>query len=362
MPSVFPGQSAALSLPTNGANFAFERAQAIRAKRFFVKRNAFNVHGSSVENSSWLWTRIKRQKFKEISYTSEDLTNLDREILTLSKVVTDQTSLQNVFDLVRNAWGDGGNFEYLASAMEVALSVFLDHQIGSRLDVAFELEEFASYCTLRSTLELTHGSLRDGKWVDIGSQRISELRGSERCAASRLLNELERLSVGQTAPLLVNEFNCVADGNHRLAAAWIWNALNDAKEELWELGNTRFEDRLLSFFTQKGAPQSKLAISNALEGLSSILSNKTSKQGLINMRNIIATHVVERLPILPILSYSGLAIERKSYQSQGHLRRFSPRHYQILQTDSSTCLPAKACYHFADHLPLPLFSPITRNL
>jgi hypothetical protein len=260
--------------------------------------------------------------------------------------------------LVHRSWSNETGTEYQDECLEIALSA-LGQNSERTLATLFELEEFASYCTLRSKLEVAQGLLYGSKWVDIAYRKIGQIRASEKCVPLRLLRELEKISIGQTAPLLVNEFNCVADGNHRLAASWIWNGLNSVKSESWNLDNARFEKQLLSYFNENLSPITKLAVSNALEGLSSLLTERESKQRLINLRKFVVSHVVETLPVVPILSYSGLALDRRVYESAGRLCRFNPGHYQILQDNFATCLPEKACYHLADRIPLPLVSVIT---
>lgn len=356
--SIFPGLSPALSKTVSAENFALDRAKAIFANQLFInddERNSFET--AELEAASWIWQSVARPNCREIACSSTASVAFDPTLQMLLNAATNKESVRILFDAIHKSWS-ATTSNYGRSAFGIAADALL--QLGSRatLAAAFELEEYASYCTLRDTFSKLHSKISSRRWVDIGTRKPEELRASERCLAYRLIRELENLAAGRTAPLLVNEFNCVADGNHRLTAAWIWNALHWAKEARWEQGNLQFEKRLLQFFSSKESALTNLSINNALTGLSSIFTNTEDTHRLEALRNAISLHGIKELPVIPILSYSGLAIDRQTYTKTGTIRRFTPKHYQILRDDPAACLTAKACFHFADKFPLPLFDVI----
>jgi hypothetical protein len=54
-------------------------------------------------------------------------------------------------------------------------------------------------------------------------------------------------------------------------------------------------------------------------------------------------------------------LDRAALEKDGSLVRFDPAIYALLQQESTTFLPARACYHFADRIPLPWFSVLTQD-
>ncbi len=353
-PCLFPGQWPALLPGGSNNRFALDRARALAGGQFFADKESFKGLVINTDVNSWNWQFLKRQQFKEVSCESQSVNVAESKILHLVQKVQDVTSLRSLFNLIHSCWSSVEFVDYPNIALQIALTT-LSQNSRRTLEVAFELEEFASYCALRSNYLPMQSTHFEGKWVDIGYRDPSDIRASERCIAKKVLSELENLPLGKTAPLLVNEFDCVADGNHRLTASRVWNALHAANDDLWEPGNVHFEKRLFRFFNKNASVKSDLSASNALESLSEILSEEESKQRINKLRRMIGSHVIRRIPILPVLSYSGVAIDRRLYENGGVACRFNPSHYQILKEDSSTCLAAKACYHRTDTLPLPLF-------
>ncbi|MEZ4544398.1 MAG: hypothetical protein R3C24_10895 [Cyanobacteriota/Melainabacteria group bacterium] len=51
----------------------------------------------------------------------------------------------------------------------------------------------------------------------------------------------ETQNFGRTAPVVINEHESIADGNHRLTAAWLWNLLNASVKTCWKIDDTNFK-------------------------------------------------------------------------------------------------------------------------
>jgi hypothetical protein len=361
VPGLFPGQSPAISQSYGKENFALERLRAFEAHHFFAKKGISSKPKTiALEATSWKWQHLSRAKFEPVLCAdisqAQSICALEKEIIAVAREVTDKQAMVQLFDYIHMVWSAGPALEYDQTALDIALQAFPRGVDSRSVAIVLELEEFASYCTLRAKFDLVTSGFYCEKWVDVAAQPVETIRASEKCWPGRIVQELENISQGRIAPLLVNEFGCVADGNHRLAAAWIWNMLHHCRELDWQTGCASFEAILERFIKSKPVSHSALAVANALEGLSSILNSRESRQHLLRLKDLIQLHRIERLPVVPILSYNGLAVDRHSFESGGKLERFAPKHYVDLQNDSNTFLPARACYHFADRVPLPWFS------
>jgi hypothetical protein len=252
------------------------------------------------------------------------------------------------------------NHRYLPNDLSLALSTL--RQASTKRDdellfaVAMELEEFLSYSRLRRSLNIVHTSQHDNKWTDIAALSPQSLQSTEKCLPYRLIDELNNIANGRTAPLLINEFGCVADGNHRLAAAFAWNVLHACDEIQSHTPPETIINTLQTHFPVPLSPGNRLTALNAFEGLSAILANSEQRKSLMALMYKIKSEKILTLPVIPILSYNGLAIEKIDHQSRTEYRRFPPEYYAYMQEHQNSYLKSRACFHLADRMALPWFS------
>jgi hypothetical protein len=335
VPTVFPGQSAIIGASKTN-NFAFDRYST------FVENDFF---GRSFDKIPATASRQIATAARQIERYGHD----GRSALP---------QLERLFHVIHQAWADVPLIVYDEDALQIAHTFFKGTDRRHAAPVLFELEEFASYCSLRSRLNLTGNGIYQDNWLDVGCAQLTQLRASEKCKPERLLQEICNIAQGHTAPIVVNEFGCVADGNHRLTAAWIWNALHHCRDTQWQLDNSHFQTRLAQFAGKNTTDTTRTALANAMAGLSALLANPDLLKAVEANAAHLKRGIVVALPVVPQLSYNSLAVDAALFDENGSIVRFDPANYKILQNNPGVLLPTRACYHFADRVPMPWFSVV----
>ena len=148
---------------------------------------------------------------------------------------------------VHSLWSST-TFSYSDKSLNIANKILL-RELNSLdektlLALLFELEVFATYSTLTENMHPVASGFFANSWLDIGSLELAKIRATEQCQPDRLFEEIFNLRDGKIAPIAVNEFGCVADGNHRLTATWIWNILSACQSYTWSIENEAFQRRV----------------------------------------------------------------------------------------------------------------------
>jgi hypothetical protein len=352
-PVIFPGRSPLLSDQIARENYAYERFQIFVHKKLMRKTEvSFASAQSEDDTRSWGWETLLPSAMHQATQISA------REIQApFTFEPPHQITLEAVtekFISIHSAWSSLSIENYPKEALSQAITSLKENEGTTNL--WFELEEFASYCSLRESLNIVASGFYNEKWIDIGSESIHNLRGTERCSPTRLMQEIENLAHGRIAPLIVNEFRCVSDGNHRLVAAWIWNMLHASIHCSWQTGDRQFEVLLRHYLEPYIDATTRFTVWSALKCLSSLLNNEESKHDLDTLRPLIAKHRIPTLPVVPMLAYNNFALDGTAYDNEGVLVRFAPNLYSELHKNAAMFFPARACYHLADRVPLPWFS------
>ncbi|HEY9678366.1 MAG TPA: hypothetical protein V6C76_10175 [Drouetiella sp.] len=364
--SFFPGLSPALRGVVSPLNFAFERFEALRLNQFAIGSTPSTIEVPNPP-ACWAWKVIEKSDAAPVTNAPSKLLPVDNSLAIFASKARSIEALRGTFVKIHRCWSNTDAPDYPEEALRIALAALctqpaaLRASTQSALAVILELEEYASYCALLSKFEPVWKMQRARTWIEVSFTEPAKIRASEKCFPEKILVELQKLSSGSTVPLLVNEFGCVADGNHRLTASWIWNALHFAPNENWAPGDASFEHKLLSYFEKYSDDANALVKSNALDALAALLFSEHSRKQLNQLRGPIASYVVATLPVVPILSYNGFALDRLAMQVSGYPSRFNPLNYQDLRDDPFTTFPVKACYHLADHLPLPAFNVLSKD-
>jgi hypothetical protein len=190
----------------------------------------------------------------------------------------------------------------------------------------------------------------------VGRFPIGDCRASELCVQERLLDELNTLSTRGFAPLVINEFGTISDGNHRLTASWIWNILAQCLDCQWDLSDIAFQRRVARIVSNEKIEP--VSLHEALRHIALLLQN-SSTQEMLNCRlrnRIRQTNLIKELPIVLLSEYSAVPVAKHLYDNGTANVRVRPGLYQALSRNSMAVLPARGQYHFTDCAPLPWFN------
>lgn len=330
---------------------------------------------SALPNKKWSWQFMERPALEQIILnTSARALDTDPEKqlfpnirqLTkraISRPFKDQrlAEMRSILETIHTAWSRAAAPSYSESSL-LAAEEIISRELSSNGDLniiplLFEIENFAATETIFKRMSPLASGMYGGVWLEIGTMPLHSVTGTELCQSSRLYDELISLANGHTAPLIVNEFGCLADGNHRLTAAWIWNILSALKNEIWSLDNPDFQSSVSSVIAGLNGKISLVSQHEALHHLDVFLCDESLRANLVeNLQNKHAMQPISELPVIPLLEYSTLAVIGEAYCDSQDCVRFEPGTYELFTKQPNVVLPARACYHFADRVPLPWFS------
>lgn len=239
---------------------------------------------------------------------------------------------------------------------ELQIVLLEESNADSLLSTLFEIEAYASYASSLAQLQVVGGGSFGGNWVEVAAVPICELRPSELCQRDRLFQELFNLPSRGFAPVVVNEKLCIADGNHRLTASWLWNLLCTLSNLEWDLGNREFQKGVADFIGANSI--FPVTIHQMLTHLQSYLLNASSKQTLTRklQPEVSPRQVLNVLPATLLPEYLSGAVVKDAYDRGIAIRRAEPALYDILHSTPHAVLPPRASYHFTDRALLPWFS------
>jgi hypothetical protein len=379
-PSLFPGH--AMHIPASARDSkATESETAHDALPYhqFLKLQSIcadpshtdsNLSSDTPDSNGWPWSQIGEPEIVmldlapglERNKPTRDHTELGAQIESIVATnVIGVDVMRHCLDRIHEAWApESRSFAYDETILMVACEILSKQEAPppNLISIFFELELFASYSTMLLNQISIGSGFYAGNWLDVLAVPISRLKATERCHAERILDEMKNLRDGKTAPVVINEYGCVADGNHRLTAAIVWNMLNRCQSATWALENDQFQKHIAQAASDLLDNGSIVALHEGLRCLGILLSDEGMKKSLMRLKKSIKEHSIESLPAVPILEYSSLAVVASLYETSGTLLRFLPRMYEILSEQNNLTLSARACYHFADHVPLPWFSVI----
>ena len=167
------------------------------------------------------------------------------------------------------------------------------------------------------------GGIFAANWVEVARLPLSAFCPTELCETDRLLEELINLVQRGFAPIVVNEDMCVADGNHRLAAAWLWNLFCSTSELNWDLGDQIFQLKVADFIRTRLVQP--VLIHEVLDHLASLLSDSDSKQLLEESirRHVSPSRQIESLLATLLPEYLSGAVVKAPYDRGMAIRGLS---------------------------------------
>ncbi|MBX9668742.1 MAG: hypothetical protein K2X93_14035 [Candidatus Obscuribacterales bacterium] len=266
--------------------------------------------------------------------------------------------------LVHRAWTDTALPVYSKFAIAVVSRVM--NQARGRLNqdnllpFLFELESFASYVTYLSRIAPVASGWYSSSWLDVGYLPLTQIRATELCVRQRLIEEVINIPQRGFAPVIVNEFDSVADGNHRVTSTWIFNILKHAMHTEWSLDNEDFQARVREYVEAHREALGMVSLYESLKQLASFLGDRHDRTRLNGLLKPALKRVgaIRKLPVVMLPEYSMGTVEKEIYDNHGQMMRVPPSLYAEIAQSSDMVLPARASYHFTDAVPMPWFEVV----
>lgn len=333
------------------------------------------------ETPFWPWEEIAQPKLQFVTADYE----LDFDPVVKGNTIAKQRFLSDLYDnayaainsedrvehtcltLVHKAWSDTPPPVYSKFAINVVSRLI--EQAKPRLNkqnllpFLFELEMFASYETYVSRISPVASGWYSNTWLDVGFMPLTQIRATELCVRERLVQELFNLPSRGFAPVVVNEFDSVADGNHRVTASWIWNILKNAMHTEWALDNVQFQSQVKAYVDAHREALGQVSLYESLKQLASLLSDDQIRNRLNHVLKptMKRTRAIRKLPVIMLPEYSMGTVEKGSYDQSGILMRVPPSLYSELALSNDLVLPPRASYHFTDAVPMPWFEVVKQE-
>lgn len=239
---------------------------------------------------------------------------------------------------------------------------------GNLLPFLFELEAMASHISLAEESGERESFARGvfaGNFIDVSMAPLVTIKATEFCVRERLFDEVINLSSRGFAPVIINEYGLVADGNHRLTASYVWNILKYAQDLEWSLENSEFQRRVAKFseavkggLLKHGETPSPVSMHQALSHLAHFLCRPDWRARLNSYtKPLLKRHdFICELPVVVLPEYLSGAVVKSHYDEGTRVQRACPSIYEAMSLNHHLVLPPRASYHFTDAALLPWFT------
>lgn len=381
-PEVFPG-SAISNIGAGSSQFErYQRILSTRGAKYAPNWEMTAISGAST-HSRWPWLYVDKPLISvlnpDVMYTWLDPAPPRSKLLAdkLPQLARSRNysldEIRSVLELVHCEWAKALNPFYDLKALSLCREILAQelHRDKYRstpeaIELIFELEAYAFYSSILNRYKSIFTGEYQGLWLEIVLVPLAVMKPTELCQPDRLFDELRNLYLGRTAPVVINEHESVADGNHRLTAAWLWNLLNASVKTSWKIDDTAFQKAIADFIEGHKGEISPVTVHEVLRHLATILEDESRASFLEDqikpwLRRHRMQSRIESLPAVVLTTYNGLAAIAESYDSRQEITRFEPGIYEALLNLKSKVLPPRACYHFADRVPLPWFALVEPN-
>jgi hypothetical protein len=373
LPGIYPG---AVVPALGGSALQRDRGRSFFSQYKEFKSVAQNWHARNFcaspikRDSFWPWRFVQKPLLQEISETdvsSPSSSYLSAEHLAYhllqARHHNSLPSLLTSLNIVRSAWDAESLTINQVRCYEHSLLTLLQPLTSivspsTALAVAFELDAFASFKDVQN-YDHIFGHWFDDNFVIVVSRKLSDLRLTELCQNDRLFDELLNLTQAKFAPVVVNEYDTIADGNHRITSVWIWNVLKYCQMHKWDLEDIDFQKAIAEFIGK--SPISRPQTHEVLHHLGAFLADEAKRaQVETSLRQALTAHPpVTYVPVLPLPEYLSGAVQKFEYDTGRGIRRCHHKTYQYLQEHPDTILKPRASYHFTDAVLMPWFSVLS---
>jgi hypothetical protein len=366
-----------------------------------LKTPAFTL--SPVEASAWAWQTVEQPELvfiKQNSSASQEKPD-DKEVETILAIIekqlatdyarlkanhfNDLQAMAQFLSTIQDFWFHSPNKHspgtYGSKALGLAQSLLRKEATGinkkNLAAFAFELEALTSFQSIsekhifREAKHLASG-LFAGNFMEVFNLPLENFQATELVLSDRLLDEIINSFSRGFAPIIVNEYGLVADGNHRITTTWLFNLLKFCQSENWCLEDASFQNRIALFFKECASARSKLlpfkkalwpvTTHEILKHLQIFLSNPEYRSRLKSyIAPLISRHgYITELPAVLLPEYLGQAVVKESYDAGLKIERACPSLYQAMAQNKHYVLPPRASYHFTDAALLPWF-PVAKK-
>jgi hypothetical protein len=342
-------------------------------------------------NEAWLWKYIEEPKLYSLHQAplpQSDTTLTPAQALAILKKQAagllqtaaaknfDEQSVLNILALVAQAWfspssglspvtwGEGAVNKSRTALVRYHKTI-TEQNI---LPFIFELEAMASHISLGEEREDRKSFARGvfaGNFIEVAMAPVTSIKPTEFCVRERLFDEVINLSSRGFAPVVINEYGLVADGNHRLTAAYVWNILKYCQDLEWCLDNEQFQRRAAAFadavqngLLKTNSQVSPISMHQALSHLSYFLCRPDWRARLNSYtRPLLKRHdFMSDLPVVVLPEYLSGAVVKSLYDDGERIERACPSMYEAMSLNNHLVLPPRASYHFTDAALLPWFT------
>ncbi|MBY0358626.1 MAG: hypothetical protein K2W82_11540 [Candidatus Obscuribacterales bacterium] len=379
--SFFPGHT----IPGPGGSNCHEVYRGSLMFEQFLNLNRFKATAGTLNPPCtaapsyqfWPWPQIKQPELffvdmKTIGQESLDKPNhlnIDQHLLDLKAAcqqLLNENAFAQVLSTIRQAWDRSEketnyDIEALAAAQRIFNSYKERINNDNLLPVLFELEALTSYATYHQDSAIFATGVFSSNWVEAALRPLGSIKATEFCVRERLLDEVINLTSKRFAPIVVNEFGSVSDGNHRLTSCWIWNLLKFTSDCQWSLEDEHFQQKVTRFIDEFADELGPISTHEVLGHLAFFLSNPESRSRLNNqVRRLTERHgFIFEVPVVLLPEYSSSTVIKDLYDDGRATVRVAPSIYQAMSAKRSLVLPPRASYHFTDSALLPWFSVLT---
>jgi len=239
------------------------------------------------------------------------------------------------------------------------------------LPYLFELEAMASYLSLGEKHESFAHGVFAGNFIEVAMASVTSIKATEFCVRERLFDEVVNLSSRGFAPVIINEYSLVADGNHRLTAACVWNILKYCQDYDWSLDSQDFQRRVGTFaaavkdgLLKNKADLCPVTLHQALNHLAYFLCRPDWRARLQSYtKPLLRRHdYIYQLPVVMLPEYLSGAVVKSLYDDGMTVERACPSIYEAMSLNEHLVLPPRASYHFTDAALLPWFTVLSTNI
>ncbi|MBY0550512.1 MAG: hypothetical protein K2W95_24750 [Candidatus Obscuribacterales bacterium] len=271
--------------------------------------------------------------------------------------------VHDVLNKIHASWcAEPRDADYAESAIATAGRWLQEHCTGEELvddtrRSLFELEAAATFLTHQpADNTILFSGIFASNWILAHQRQLSSLIQTELCETPRVFNELLRLGEERFAPVVVNEYNTVSDGNHRLTSAWIWNLLQWCKDIVWSLDCEQFQARIEQAVVQLRLKDRPVTLHETLQHLSNLLAApQQAREFESKFRPLLhQRRAIEMIPVVFVPEYLCCAVDKPGFEA-GRLVRAEPRLYRAISENGNLTLPPRAHYHYTDSILLPWF-------
>lgn len=291
------------------------------------------------------------------------------------KKVGDLSTLISLLSCLHQAWYRNENGEgaaYCARSLSEARELISQYvgQVNddNLLAFMFEIEAIAFARHSQGILDLRvfAGGIFADNFVQVSLMSLGKMKATEFCVRERLFDEVINLVGRGFAPVVVNEYGLVADGNHRVTASWIWNILKATQNTSWNLDDAAFQLTVASYIKEQESKRdaiSQVSKHEALSHLAAFLANPEyrAKLNTYLRPQLKSRDFISELPVIVLCEYLSGAVVKGLYDEGKRVVRACPSLYEEMSKDGDLVLPPRASYHFTDAALLPWFGVLSRD-